>query len=64
MCEIREHSVGIIKNTFFTLAHAPMDNTSLCKLIREALDSPEKAEALALAINHLLEVKQYCNCSW
>ncbi len=30
-----------------------MDNTSLCKLIREALDSPEKAEVLLIESEHL-----------
>jgi hypothetical protein len=33
-----------------------MDNASLCQLIREALHSPEKAEALALAIDQIPEV--------
>ncbi len=41
-----------------------MDNASLCKLIQEALHSPEKAEALALAIDHLPEVKRYLGEGW
>ncbi len=36
-----------------------MDNASLCQLIREALHSPEKAEALALAIDQIPEIKTY-----
>ena len=41
-----------------------MDNASLCQLIREALHSPEKAEALALAIDHLPEIKAYLYKDW
>ena len=41
-----------------------MDDASLCKLIREALHDPEKAEALALAIDHLPEVKRYLGKGW
>ena len=41
-----------------------MDNASLCKLIKEALHSPEKAEALAMAIDHLPEIKRYLGKGW
>lgn len=41
-----------------------MDDASLCQLIREALHSPERAEALAHAIDHLPEVKRYLGQGW
>lgn len=48
----------------FALIRAPMDDASLCQLIREALHSPEKAEALGFAIDHLPEVKRYLDKGW
>jgi hypothetical protein len=48
----------------FALIHAPMDDASLCQLIREALHDPEKAEALALAIDQLPEIKRYLDKGW
>lgn len=48
----------------FALIRAPMDDASLCQLIREALHSPEKAEALGFAIDHLPEVKRRLNQGW
>lgn len=36
-----------------------MDNETLCRLIREALHSPEQAEVLALAIDQIPEVRAY-----
>ncbi len=48
----------------FALIHAPMDDASLCKLIREALHDPEKAEALGFAIDHLPEIKRYLGKGW
>ncbi|WP_341735342.1 hypothetical protein [Microcoleus sp. CAWBG640] len=41
-----------------------MDDASLCQLIREALHSPQKAETLALAIDHLPEIKRYLDKGW
>ncbi|MEZ2232571.1 hypothetical protein [Microcoleus sp.] len=58
-------SLGIIGGIpFFALIHALMDDASLCQLIREALHSPEKAETLALAIDHLPEIKRYLDKGW
>jgi len=36
-----------------------MDDETLCNLIRRALESPEQAEALALAIDQIPEVRRY-----
>lgn len=41
-----------------------MDDASLCQLIREALRDPEQAEALALAIDQLPEIKRYLGPGW
>jgi len=46
------------------LIHAPMDDASLCKLIREALHSPQRAEALGFAIDQLPEIKRYLDKGW
>jgi hypothetical protein len=41
-----------------------MDDASLCQLIREALHSPKKAEALGFAIDQLPEIKRYLGKGW
>lgn len=41
-----------------------MDNTALCKLILQALQSAEAAEILALAIDQIPEIKLYLGEGW
>jgi DNA-directed RNA polymerase specialized sigma24 family protein len=43
-----------------------MDNASLCRLIREALqsESPEEVEKLALVIDQLPEIRRYLGKGW
>lgn len=48
----------------FALIPAFMNDASLCQLIREALHSPEKAEALGFAIDQLPEIKRYLDKGW
>ena len=41
-----------------------MDDASLCQLIRDALHSPEQAEALAKLIDQLPKIKNYLGKGW
>jgi hypothetical protein len=41
-----------------------MDDASLCQLIRDALRSPEQAEALAIVIDQLPKIKNYLGKGW
>lgn len=48
----------------FVLIQTSMDDVSLCQLIRGALHDAEKAEALALALDHLPKIKNYLGKGW
>jgi DNA-directed RNA polymerase specialized sigma24 family protein len=46
------------------IIYACMDNSLLCQLIRDALCNEQRAEALALAIDQIPEIKVYLGTGW